>query len=190
MAKYNSLKDLFTATADAIRAKTGGTDTIVAEDFPEVIEGMSTGGGSPSYAYGSITTDSGDFTWNVIEHNLGRPPQLIYIRQSTIPTTTRERDLLFGVMAIDLSQCTTTKYHRSISYAYTNDKSATPAISMSTNKNGDGNVFGDSELVKGYNNDTFMGMLVNAKYLGFESTITNGTYGFFRPNTTYEWWVM
>lgn len=37
---YNNLSDLFTATANAIRNKTGSTDTIVADDFPEVIEGM------------------------------------------------------------------------------------------------------------------------------------------------------
>lgn len=44
MAKYNSLKALFVAIADAIRAKTGGADTIKAEDFPMAIEGISGGG--------------------------------------------------------------------------------------------------------------------------------------------------
>ena len=43
--KYNNLSDLFTATANAIRSKTGSTDPIVADDFPEVIEGMEVGGG-------------------------------------------------------------------------------------------------------------------------------------------------
>ena len=38
--KYSNLKDLFTAIADAIRAKTGGTATIVADDFPETIESI------------------------------------------------------------------------------------------------------------------------------------------------------
>ena len=50
MAKYNSLAELFTATADAIRAKTGGTDPIVAEDFPIAVEGISAGGGAVSVA--------------------------------------------------------------------------------------------------------------------------------------------
>ena len=40
MAKYESLRALFTAIADVLRAKTGGTDAIVAEDFPEFIEGI------------------------------------------------------------------------------------------------------------------------------------------------------
>lgn len=44
MAKYNSLAELFTAIADAIRTKTGGTNSIVAEDFPTEIEGIMTGG--------------------------------------------------------------------------------------------------------------------------------------------------
>ena len=44
MSKYNSLGELFTAIANAIRAKTGGTDPIVAEDFPEVIDEMKSGG--------------------------------------------------------------------------------------------------------------------------------------------------
>ena len=44
MAKYSSLAELFTAIANAIRTKTGGTDAIVAEDFPTAIEGIETGG--------------------------------------------------------------------------------------------------------------------------------------------------
>lgn len=40
MAKYSNLKDLFTAIADAIRSKTGGTATIVADDFPSAIESL------------------------------------------------------------------------------------------------------------------------------------------------------
>ena len=44
MAKYNSLGELFADIANAIRAKTGSTDPIVAEDFPEVIDEMKSGG--------------------------------------------------------------------------------------------------------------------------------------------------
>ena len=44
MAKYNSLSSLFTAIANSIRAKTGGTDPIIAEDFPTAIDGISAGG--------------------------------------------------------------------------------------------------------------------------------------------------
>ena len=43
MAKYSSFAELFTAIANAIRAKTGDTATIVAEDFPTAIAGVSTG---------------------------------------------------------------------------------------------------------------------------------------------------
>ena len=35
--KHASLDALFTDIADAIREKIGGTDTVVASDFPEVI---------------------------------------------------------------------------------------------------------------------------------------------------------
>lgn len=41
--KHKSLAALFTAIADAIRGKTGATDTIVADDFPEQIAAIETG---------------------------------------------------------------------------------------------------------------------------------------------------
>ena len=45
---YNSLSELFKATADAIRSKTGSTDSIVANDFPLAIAAIPTGsGGDP-----------------------------------------------------------------------------------------------------------------------------------------------
>ena len=40
---YTTLTELFTATADAIRAKTGKTDSIVADNFPDEIIGIKTG---------------------------------------------------------------------------------------------------------------------------------------------------
>ena len=40
---YTNLKSLFTDIADAIREKTGKTDTIVANDFPNEIASISTG---------------------------------------------------------------------------------------------------------------------------------------------------
>ena len=51
MAKYTSLAALFKAIADAIRGKTGGTDTIVADDFPKAIEGIASGGGGCDYEF-------------------------------------------------------------------------------------------------------------------------------------------
>lgn len=43
MAKYTTLSSLFTAIADAIRAKSGGSAKIVADDFPDMIGQISTG---------------------------------------------------------------------------------------------------------------------------------------------------
>ena len=39
---HTNLTDLFTDIADAIRVKTGGTDTIVADAFPEAIAAIDT----------------------------------------------------------------------------------------------------------------------------------------------------
>jgi hypothetical protein len=44
--KYNNLTELFTAIADSIRGKTGGSDKIPAENFPEAIDGIQAGGSS------------------------------------------------------------------------------------------------------------------------------------------------
>ena len=41
--KHNSLDELFTATADAIREKTGGTEKIIADNFPEAITNIQVG---------------------------------------------------------------------------------------------------------------------------------------------------
>lgn len=48
MAKYNTLSALFTAIANSLRSKTGGSGKIVADDFPTVIDGLSTGGITPT----------------------------------------------------------------------------------------------------------------------------------------------
>lgn len=44
MSTYTNLTDLFTATANAIRAKTGSEATIKADDFPTEITNIQTGG--------------------------------------------------------------------------------------------------------------------------------------------------
>jgi hypothetical protein len=44
MAKHTNLTSLFTAIADAIRAKKGTTGTIVADNFPEEIASIQSGG--------------------------------------------------------------------------------------------------------------------------------------------------
>lgn len=48
MATHTSLSALFTAIADAIRAKTGSTDPIVADNFPTEIANISTGTETPT----------------------------------------------------------------------------------------------------------------------------------------------
>lgn len=48
MSKYNTLTALFTAIANSIRGKTGGSGKIVADDFPSVIDSLSTGGITPT----------------------------------------------------------------------------------------------------------------------------------------------
>lgn len=44
MANYDNLDSLFTGIADAIRSKTGGTDPIVADNFPAAIAAIESGG--------------------------------------------------------------------------------------------------------------------------------------------------
>lgn len=48
MAKYTTLTALLTAIANSLRGKTGGSGKIPAEDFPSIIDGLSTGGITPS----------------------------------------------------------------------------------------------------------------------------------------------
>ncbi len=48
MAKYTTLTALFKAIADALRSKSGNTGGIVADDFPDVINSLSTGGITPT----------------------------------------------------------------------------------------------------------------------------------------------
>ena len=57
MGKYSTLSALLSAIADAIRSKTGGGTAIAAEDFPEAIGGIVTGGGVDT---GDATATAGD----------------------------------------------------------------------------------------------------------------------------------
>lgn len=62
MAKYSTLGSLFTAIANSLRGKTGGTGKIVADDFPTVIDGLSTGGITPTGTKTITTNGSHDVT--------------------------------------------------------------------------------------------------------------------------------
>ena len=44
--EHETVTDLFTDIADAIRAKTGGNTPIVADDFPDAILDIPSGGGT------------------------------------------------------------------------------------------------------------------------------------------------
>jgi hypothetical protein len=76
MATHTNLASLFTAIADAIRAKTGGTETIVADNFPTAIAGIETGGGGGietatitfGYDYDVVvyTNGNGEVVWKSV----------------------------------------------------------------------------------------------------------------------------
>lgn len=59
---HETLTSLFSDIADAIRAKTGDTADIVADDFPDAIAEISGGDGG---AYDITATDNGDGTQTI-----------------------------------------------------------------------------------------------------------------------------
>lgn len=62
MAKYSTLTALFTAIANSLRSKTGSSASIVADDFPSVIDSLSTGGITPTGTKNITTNGEHDVT--------------------------------------------------------------------------------------------------------------------------------
>lgn len=62
MPNHTSLASLFSAIADAIRAKTGGSSQIVADDFPTAIAAIPSGGGGSAVIEELDVSASGTYT--------------------------------------------------------------------------------------------------------------------------------
>ena len=80
MADNNVLGVLFQDIADAIRGKTGGTETMKPADFPANITAIEAGGGGGGTIIGKTFTFTGSTTYPVtVTHDLGVTPFLIAV---------------------------------------------------------------------------------------------------------------
>lgn len=76
-----ALIDKLTAIADAVRAKTGGTELLTLDQMAAAIGGISGGGGVTGLAYdmGQFVLDADSTGWGKIYHNLGELPGFVLV---------------------------------------------------------------------------------------------------------------
>ena len=91
----NVLSNLFEEIANAIREKTGGTDTMKPAEFPAEIASIMTGGGSSGgelkYTIKHFTPSS-DVT--TVSHNLGYVPDITIVIPGEVPL---DKQISFGI---------------------------------------------------------------------------------------------
>jgi len=94
---HSNLTSLFTDIADAIRAKTGSSDPIVADQFPEAIEGISGGGADDGFPIG----DGNTHIWLSISEGRMSPILGLYPNGTVTGTSiTGVRTVLTGAMCL------------------------------------------------------------------------------------------
>ena len=95
----NVLGNLFEEIANAIREKTGGTDTMKPAEFPAEIASIPVGGGGGEWisATGSFKPTSNTY---VLNHNLGVAPDIFFIYYFASNALTGTTSLLMCGMAL------------------------------------------------------------------------------------------
>ena len=90
----NVLGNLFEEIANAIREKTGGTDTMKPAEFPAEIAAIPVGGGGGGDASGAIKYKDGYFecysgqgSIRTINHNLGVVPDILIVTYNNVPSS-------------------------------------------------------------------------------------------------------
>lgn len=95
---HSNLTSLFTDIADAIRSKTGGSDPIIADQFPEAIDGIESGGGSDD---GFPIGDGNTHIWVDVEEGMNSYALILYMLKNTVVTIdwgdgTQTEDITFS----------------------------------------------------------------------------------------------